>query len=457
MLNQIQMLKYQNLFFRLSYYGLGFIALILSLYFSSLAMAQESNPPTIAISLQVLQQQLQSGKISADIMQLGGIKQIDGFVVDTKTHDVILFGRAGKGTPLFLDDFVTALRSVMIDNAPPGCSIDPTETTLLKIRQFNQAFSIITSVTTANAVLEEFKQIGAEAQKVRVMTVPHNSHFAQVMVTADYYTKRISNGTAVTDLKGFKSLAALATEQLHQDVAAGKHPQLTMYNRFWFTPGAVQFSPGDGIVRLTQCEIKLLTEQEFLNPQGKLVGSGNEQPMAQEFVQEFTKRYDEIAAAAPMFADLKSLFRMVAIAKGMQYDNTLSNTGLNLDYLLNKYPVNPARVPQTLPGITEVKKIEIKQTNRNIYLWLLSFGGVDMDIKIDAKNWKKTTGGTSGGSTTSGGKPKPGKPQPSIEPPHGHSHDTTKQTSEEKSAPTRDTILKSRPDTKELKWTVSPS
>ncbi|MFB3895389.1 MAG: DUF1598 domain-containing protein [bacterium] len=437
--------------------ALGFISIIFSLCFSPLAVAQESKPPVTALSLQVLQQQLQSGKISADLMQLGGIKQIDGYVVDAETHDVILFGTAGSGIPLYLDDFVTALRSVMVDNASPGCSIDPAEPTLLKLRKFSQDFSMITSTTIANTVLEEFKRIGTEQQNVRVITVPHNSHFAQVMVTADYYTKRISNGTAVTELKGFKSLAALATEKLQQDVAAGKHPQLTMYNRFWFTPGDIQFSPGDKIVRLTQCEVKLLTEQEFLNPQGKLVGSGNEQPMAQAFVQEFTNRYDEIAAAAPIFADLKSLFRMVAIAKGMQYDNALSTAGLNLDFILNKYRINPARVPQTLSGITEVKQIEIKQTNREIYLWLLSFGGVDMDIKIDPKNWKKPTGGTSGGGSPPGGKPKPGKLQFSIEPPHGHSQDTTKKTSEGKPAPTRDTILKSRPSTKELKWTVSPS
>jgi hypothetical protein len=466
MSNKVQIPKCQNIILRLSHWDLGFnltsgfwhltfIIIILCLWFSPLTFAQESNPPVIALSLQVLQQQVQSGKMSADLMQLGGIKKIEGFVVDAKNHDVILFGTSGSGTPLFLDDFVTALRSVMIDNAPPGCSIDPTETTLLRIRKFNQNFSMVTSTTAADAILEDFKRIGAEPQNVRVMTVPHNSHFAQIMVTADYYTKRISNGTALTDLKGFKSLSAMATEKLQQDVTAGKHPQLTMYNRFWFTPGTVQFSPDNEIVRLTQCEVKLLTEQEFLNPQGKLVGSGTEQPMAQAFVQEFTKRYDEIAAAAPMFADLKSLFRFVAIAKGLQYDSAFSTAGINMDYLLNKYPVNPARVPQTLPGITEIKKIEIKQKNQEIYLWLLSFGGVDMDIKIDPKSWKKSTGGISVESKPSGGKPAPGKPQVSIESAHGHAHDTTKQPAGDAPVPTKDKILRNRPARDSLKWTIS--
>jgi hypothetical protein len=455
MSNKVQIPKCQNYLLRLSHWGLGFdlilgfwhltlIFITLCLWFSPLTLAQESNPPVIALSLQVLQQQLQSGQISSDLRQLGGIKKIEGFVVDAKNHDVILFGTTGSGTPLFLDDFVIALRSVLIDNAPPGCSIDPTETTLLKVRNFNQNFSRVTSTAAADAILEDFKLIGAEPQKVRVISVPHNSHFAQIMVTADYYTKRISNGTALTELKEFKSLSALAAEKLQQDVATGKHPQLTMYNRFWFTPGTVQFSEDNGVVRLTQCEVKLLTEQEFLNPQGKLVRSGNEQPMAQEFVQEFTKRYDDIAAAASMFADLKSLFRFVAIAKGFQYDSAFSTAGLNLDYLLNKYTINPARVPQTLPGITEVKKIEIKQEKQVIYLWLLSFGGVDMDIKIDPKNWSKT-------------KPvirKPSLVQPRTVIKPGVSSDTGKKISPSL-AITQDKILQSRPNTKELKWKVS--
>jgi hypothetical protein len=139
----------------------------------------------------------------------------------------------------------------------------------------------------------------------------------------------------------------------------------------------------------------------------------------------------------------------------LQYDEALSTAGLNLDYLLYKYQINPARVPQTLPGITEIKKIVIKQTNREIYLWLLSFGGVDMDIKIDPKSWKKSAGGISVGSKPSGGKPAPGKPQPPTETLHGHTHDTTKQTLNETPAPTRDNILKSRPGTKDLKWKVA--
>lgn len=422
-----------------------FIVVLTNLLFiSTFAVNNEPQVESIAISLSVLQEKLVAGQMSPDIMQLGGIKKIDGFVVDTKNHDVILFGTTGSGLPLYLDDFIIALRSVFIDNAPPGCSIDPTETTLSKIREFNNNFSLVTSTTAADNILEEFKKIGAEPQNVRVITVPRNTHFAQVMVAADYFTKRISNGTALTDLEGFKSLSAIAIEKLKQDVAAGKHPQLTMYNRFWFTPGTVQFSPENDIVQLTQCDVKLLTEQQFLNSQGKLAGSGKEQPMAQQFVQEFTKRYDDIATAAPIFAELKSLFRFVAIAKGIQYDNAVLTAGIDLNYLLNKYMDNPARVPQTLPGITDVKKIEIQQKNREVYLWLLSFGGVDMDIKIDQKSWIKPTMETK----------KPGLVQPKTIIKPTVSSDTGNKTSPGLET-TRDKILQSRPSSKELKWKIA--
>ncbi|MDI6783060.1 MAG: DUF1598 domain-containing protein [bacterium] len=420
------------------------IFLFISLFFASYPIAtNEPQSQLLAISLRVLQVQLKTGESSRDILTLGGIKRIDGFIVDDKNRDVILFGTTGSGPAIYFDDFVTALRSVWLDNSAPGCSIDPTETTLLKIREVNKRFSQATSVAQAEQLLEEFKLVGAEPQNVRVLTIPRNTHFAQVMVEADYFTKRISNGTAVTDLEGFKSLAEIATDKLKHDVAAGKNSQMTMYNRFWFTPGKVKFEPGNGIVRLTACEVKLLTEQQFLSTQGKLVGSGNEQPLAQQFVREFTKRYDDIAGVAPKFAELKSLFRFVAIAKALNYADAFFTAGFEIDYFLNKYTVRPARVPQTLPGITEIKKIVIPQNNGEVFLWLLSFGGVEIDIQIDQKSWPKP-------------KPQktiPSKPQTQLKP--SVSPATTKKRSIDESDKTRDKILQSRPSSNDLKWSVT--
>jgi hypothetical protein len=423
---------------------LTFIIYFLCLWFSSFTFAQELHTPVIALSLKVLQQHLQSGLISTDQMLLGGIKQINGFIIDSKNHDVILFGSTGSGPALQLDDLVIAFRSIWKDTIPPGCSIDPKESTLLNFRKFNQRFSQATSVAHAEEILKDFSQLGTDRQNVRIMSVPRNTHFAQIIVESDYLTKRISNGTALTELSGFKSLAAIATEKLKNDVAAGRNPQLTMYNRFWFTPGKVRFEPGDEIVRLTDCEVQLLTEQEFLSTQGKLIGSGKEEPMAQQFVQEFTSRYDEIAAVQPMFAEMKSLFRFVAIAKGMNYAEALNTAGLNLDYLLNNYTVRPARVPQTLPGITEIKKIIVPQENGQVFLWLLSYGGVDIDIKIDANSWPKTK------AKPTSSKPVTSYPKATV---------TTDTTAKKKTTvdldKTKEAILKTRPSPNDLKWTIA--
>ncbi|MCX7918130.1 MAG: DUF1598 domain-containing protein [bacterium] len=421
---------------------------IFCLLFAFHTIAQETNSPITALSLKVLQQQLQAGSVSPELMQLGGLKRIDGFILDKKNQDVILFGTTtGSAPALQLDDLVIAFRSVWKNTEPPGCSIDPKEETLLTFRQFSQQFSQTTSIAHAEEILKDFPKIGAEPQAVRVMSVPRNTHFAQIMVAADYFTKRISNGTAITELKDFKSLFAIAIEKLKQDVAAGRNPQLTMYNRFWFTPGKVRFEPGDEIVRLAECEVQLLTEQQFFSTQGKLIGSGKESPLAQQFVQEFTNRYDEIAAVQPMYAELKSLFRFVAIAKGMKHIDAFATAGLNQGFLFDKYTVRPARVPETLPGITEIKKIVISNSNEQVFVWLVSYGGVEIDIQIDDTTWPNP-------------KLLPQKPPSSKQKITYPKATVTSDTTARKKAAAdlnkmKETILKSRPALDELKWTVA--
>src|SRR5262245_22985863 len=70
-----------------------------------------------AISLKSLQERLKvcqpSNSCPPAILQLAGIKRVIGVTADEKNRDLIIFGQSDKTSPpLYLEDFVVALKSV---------------------------------------------------------------------------------------------------------------------------------------------------------------------------------------------------------------------------------------------------------------------------------------------------------------------------------------------------------
>lgn len=93
-----------------------------------------------AISLKALQAKLRDcqpkNSCSDKLLRLAGLNTILGFAADETNQDMIFFGQSEPGLPpLYLEDFVIALRNAWMKYAPlegnvyqysfPGCSIGP--------------------------------------------------------------------------------------------------------------------------------------------------------------------------------------------------------------------------------------------------------------------------------------------------------------------------------------------
>jgi hypothetical protein len=95
------------------------ILLIIIGWFSVLATAGTGDFANFngrAISLKVLQQKLEAlhgtNSRPTNLYYLCGINRIIGYVVDEANRDIILIGKVDKKLPpLYLDDFVVALRN----------------------------------------------------------------------------------------------------------------------------------------------------------------------------------------------------------------------------------------------------------------------------------------------------------------------------------------------------------
>lgn len=356
-----------------------------------------------ALSLRVLFEQLEpyhaSGNYPDQLAHLAGITRIYGYVVDEENRDVILFGESDADQPpLHLEDFVIALKNAWYQYSRkegnthyysyPGCSIDPLESTLQKLKQLEKKIMQSQNPAEVERAIESWHQLCRSPQKVRVMGVPFKTRFAKTMVTADYDMKRLADGTDSLQLAGFASLSDMTLEEVKQAILENRAVSvpISTTDRFWFYPGQNVYDETQGAMVIRQCPVILLTEAEYLNASGNLVGSGQVNPLAHQFAQAFTARYADVAQLRPQYRELENLFRWVALAKIMENRRPHQAVGLNIDDLLERFRIREESLKPTLPGRSHVKRYEHRQDYEGGYsiaqLWLPSCGGVEIRISM---------------------------------------------------------------------------
>ncbi len=338
--------------------------------------------PGCAVSLRVLQQRLRKGGGPTQrLLTLGGLRRVDGYILDQSRGDVILFGVTDSTLPeLRTEDFAVALRNTWLRYvrmeggariyAHPGCTIDPTPAVLGDLEQLGAA-----SGQDQTAFARAWCQKCSAPQAVRVFGVPVDSHFAKVMVEADYFMKRLSDGSANLGVPGFQSLMDMLMAIAREDVAGDRPVSLpgTLMNRFWLSAGQTRYGEDAGAVAFEECQVVLLTEEERLVA-GGVRGRGRPHPLARAFANSFTSRYAEVADRKPIYRE--ALYRFVALAR------ILKSHGVDaeLAFLLDEFAVPRIDLRPTVPGLANVRTAEyrraLSQGYQTVRLCLPSCGGV---------------------------------------------------------------------------------
>lgn len=354
--------------------------------------------PGRAVSLNALAAAMRSGQMTAQAESLCGITRVTGYVIDRKLRDIVLVGAVDPSLPaLHLDDFVVAMRNAWLIYSKtkgnvryysdPGCSIDPDPRVLGQLRDLQSVPVDFSSEQSLQAASDRWHVIGHQPQSVRVMGVPFDSRFAKTMVDADYYMKRLVNGSVKLDIEGFTSLSDLHADARRRHIRDGTNlnDHMTSMNRFWFSPGEITYEAQDSAVVLRTCQVKLLTEEEFLNSQGGISGKGRPDPLAGAFAQSFTEHYDEIAAQRPVYRQLQGLFAFVAIARLLKADRADMLAPSTFGYFLKTHKVAVVPVSRKVNGLTDVRRIEeavdTPQGRQTIVMIQSSCGGVSMSVR----------------------------------------------------------------------------
>jgi hypothetical protein len=252
---------------------------------------------------------------SRDIVVAG---PAEGFYMDASGRMVGM--KTGQAI-LQLEDLVVALRAFAPQSASTtliGCSIDPTKEGLAR---FQSTVADIHARTASNQVAVRGNEVAIMdalrtalgKQVVSVQGVSPKTHFAKVLVEADYRMKLIGIG--------------LESPPVEMPVWAEKvKPQSVDRNaliRWFFTPDYQRISVNhdETAMQLVGDGVKLITEGERVARDGSREEASADRA-AQNYARVFTEKYSEIAERVPVYGQLRNLIDMAIVAafiKEMDY------------------------------------------------------------------------------------------------------------------------------------------
>ncbi|HEY6182745.1 MAG TPA: hypothetical protein VIW67_10890 [Terriglobales bacterium] len=187
----------------------------------------------------------------------------------TGNFSLVFQGGGGEINIPTLRRFVTALWATYFTTNGPGISIDP-----------------IQGFTNRHVV----RYIG------RVV----NSDLGRVMRETDYQMKSWAVGTSRPDIPNWLTPEEIGIRNGTVHVGAP--------SRFWFVPERMKFSKADNTLLFDSGEMTVKTEYLF-------GGKGDKNPENEEWAQQFTKRYAEIAQHYAVFDELFEYAKLVSLSK----------------------------------------------------------------------------------------------------------------------------------------------
>lgn len=312
--------------------------------------------------IKLVDQSVAEGHGPDDAMQhLAGLTRIRYVFYYPETKDVVLAGPAegwvetpdgrmvgwNSGQPILqLEDLAVALRTF----APEGkknplvyCSIDPTPDGLAQMQQFLSEFGRQIQPGTEEAAEQFIAEGLRESLGLQVITiggVPASTHFAQVMVEADYRMKLIGIGLEeppvnIATFVAMANPAAMARNAMQ---------------RWYFVPDYQRIKVAkDGLAaEFIGAGVKLVGEDEVVTKQGGRQQVASQSGASRKFTRSFTEKYNQLAERAPVYGQLRNCVDMLVAAAFLQHQGLYEQAGLALGALGDeaRFPVETYNAPK---------------------------------------------------------------------------------------------------------------
>ncbi len=311
------------------------------------------------ISLNRLEQTIidHQGTLTDEMRYMAGLLRVKYVFYYPDSKDIVLAGPAEGWVPdvtgrvvgltsrrpaIQLQDVVVALRTFPPGNQSSpmiGCSIDPTAEGLAAMQQYLRRNR--PNPNEPQPFVEGLRN-SLGYQLVSVHGVSPKTHFAQVMVEADYRMKLIGIGLERPPVK----LVSYVERARPGDV--GRNAM----QRWFFVPDyqCVRETEDRLAMELVGDGVKLVGEDEVVMDGGERRQAARGNRASQDFVINFTKRYPELAERSPVYAELRNLIDLAIAAAYIQQQAYYEKADWKMEFFGDEksYPVETYDIPKTV-------------------------------------------------------------------------------------------------------------
>jgi uncharacterized protein DUF1598 len=312
------------------------------------------------VSLKQLESEIASARAAGKpipdaVRYLAGLQRVRYVLVYPDQKDIVLAGPAegwkvnslgsvvgatSNRPVLTLDDLMVALRVAESSNRSGiSCSIDPTPEGIQRMQQLSGTFRPGITPQAAGRQMEE----AVGMQTITVTGIPATSHFARVIVAADFRMKRLAMNFEPAPVDGMPSFLAMLKRGTNASA---------MMPRFWLAP---KYEPlrrdNDGLAwEIRGQGVRCLTEQDFVNEAGQKQHSGKSNPIAQKWADTFTSRFDDLAHEDSSFGQLRNVMDLAVVGALLAKERLTEKSGLQVPNMMVEQQLDEYPAPRAVPS-----------------------------------------------------------------------------------------------------------
>lgn len=244
---------------------------------------------------------------NAQMRQLAGISHIQFVAIDKENRDILIAGPASKAVGdengFLLEDLRTLAALMTNRTAPLGCSLDPNNQGILEAQKFLSDPAVIARLGRTPQVVADQLKAKVGPHSVNVFGIDARSGTALALVDVDEHMKRVGLGLSNTVPK-IKSYFD------HLD-RRGAAPAQSLI-RWWFSynDAAIDVNETGDLFQLPEQVVAVLSEQQWVNAQGKRQATGGVDEAADAFAAEMTEKMNALRATQPAYARLQGIFEL---------------------------------------------------------------------------------------------------------------------------------------------------
>jgi hypothetical protein len=298
---------------------------------------------------------------SGDLLLAG---PADGWTVDDAGNVV---GANSRAAVLQLVDLIAALRTTdkLLVGELISCSIDPTPAGLKRFARVMRG-----GRASPSAQLLRRMEQAVGPQTITLTGVSPKSHFAQVLLAADWQMKRLGMGLVPSPVDGLTSYLELLKD------GPILQPR-TALPRWWIAYGEQPVErDAEGLGwRISRPGIQVRTAAGRVEADGRIASQSEGDPLAKQWADAMTAHYDELAIIEPVFGQLRGCMDLALVTAVLASGDLPAQVGLDLPMLFDETRLQLAahRVPKTVASHASAL--------RSGRTWVVSVsGGVELDV-----------------------------------------------------------------------------